>query len=122
MPANHQQSDYKPHLVLSSNPGSADISHVFPSSTKKALAMQSPTIDIAAFENTPSFYKMTSNTQNTSKHLTQGVCNGGDDDAGVFADLDMLADKQQMLTIDHQPQASHILYKPNKQSSLVAAK
>ena len=44
---------------------------------------------------------MTLNTQNTSKHLTQGVCNG-DDDAGVFEDLDII-DAHQMLTIDHQP-------------------
>ena len=69
------------------------MSHVFPSSTKKAIAAFSPSIDLnIVLENTPSFYKMTSNTHNTSKHLTQGVCNGGDDDAGVFEDLDMVTE------------------------------
>ena len=92
MPANHQQSDYKPSLALNSNPCSTDISHIFPSSTKKTMGVASPSIDIAIFENTPSFYKMTNNTQNTSKHLTQGGFNEGDDDAGVFEDLDMIGD------------------------------
>jgi len=91
MPANHQQSDYKPSLVLNSNPVSTDISHIFPSSTKKQ-GILSPSIDIAILENTPSFYKMTNNLQNTSNNLTQGGYNEGDDDAGVFEDLDILAD------------------------------
>jgi hypothetical protein len=65
---------------------------------------------------------MTNNLQNTSNNLTQGGYNEGDDDAGVFEDLDMIADPHQMLTIDHQPQSSNMLYKPNKQSSLVHAK
>ena len=104
MPANHQQSDYKPNLVLASNNTNfSEVSQAQPSTTKKTITAFSPSIDFnAILENTPSFYKMTNKTDDHSRPKNRGVCNG-DDDAGVFEDLELVTDSLQALTIDSKP-------------------
>ena len=91
MPANHQQSDYKPNLVLASNNTNfSEVSQIQPSTTKKTVTAFSPSIDFnGIIENTPSFYKMTNKTHDNTRQY-KGACNG-DDDAGVFEDLELAA-------------------------------
>ena len=63
---------------------------VHPSSNKKAqefLANPYSPKDGAMTETTPSFYKHTSAKELAVRSMTRGVCNSGDDDAGVFDDF-----------------------------------